>query len=175
MDDKYNYAPLKHSWDLRLIELLAGTGDEPICCLVRLTPGSDAKNIDPQFDPAEHGHTIPYGALSYTWGDSRATKTIWLDWRPFRVTANLFAYLKQWRPKEGHHFLWIDAISINQQDISERSNQVHRMTSIYEYARFIPNGLDPQHIIAMLQWMSYAKLENMWTLPTKRAKKLTLT
>jgi hypothetical protein len=144
MDERYQYKPLKYPWLLRVIEILPGERNDPICCHVFLTPGGDAHELDFQYDPLQHGRKMEYSALSYTWGDSKERRTIWLDWRPIQITANLFTALQQLRHPEGYRLLWIDAISINQEDTPERNYQVRRMTSIYENAKWIHIWLGPE-------------------------------
>jgi hypothetical protein len=62
-----------------------------------------------------------------------------LNGKRFLVTANLdaalrnFARHRKWQSVP----LWIDAIYINQEDISERDQQVRRMKSIYEHAKHV--------------------------------------
>jgi heterokaryon incompatibility protein (HET) len=81
--------------------------------------------------PDEH---TGYFALSYTWGDGKADRLIFLDGKCHFVTPNLESALRellrqQLRP------LWIDAISINQDETnSEKSGQVAKMGDIYAQA-----------------------------------------
>jgi hypothetical protein len=74
-------------------------------------------------------------ALSYVWGDPEKTQTITCNGQQLQVTTNLVAALKQLRvqfPASSH--FWIDAISINQADLAERSSQVQIMQDIYRSA-----------------------------------------
>jgi hypothetical protein len=73
-----------------------------------------------------------YEALSYTWGDATSTESITLDGHTFQVTRNLAAVLRRLRGRTRKRYLWVDAICINQTDISERKNQVMKMKMIYE-------------------------------------------
>ncbi len=115
----FRHSPLKHTSDIRIVHLLPGTGEGPICCIIE-TAGGD--------NPAG------YSALSYTWGDTSATAAITLNGQPFTVTENLLSALRHLRNPDNAISLWIDAICINQNDLSERSWQVRRMKSIYENA-----------------------------------------
>lgn len=71
-----------------------------------------------------------YEALSYLWGDSSARKTIRLCEQDFSVTTNLEAALRQIRRVDEARILWVDAVCINQGDISERNSQVLLMDAI---------------------------------------------
>jgi len=73
----------------------------------------------------------PYEALSYVWGESTRGHTISLSGRPFPVTDNLFAALKQLRYPRSVRTIWIDALCINQENESERNSQVRLMEDIY--------------------------------------------
>ena len=59
------------------------------------------------------------------------------------VTQNLYDFLKRARPGGPESWLgpedkiWIDAISINQSSLSERSAQVRLMADIYRAARTV--------------------------------------
>lgn len=71
--------------------------------------------------------------LSYTWGTSPVTYEILLDGEVFRIRPNLWAFLDVIRQQEGI-LLWIDALCINQTDVSERNAQVSIMGNIFRSA-----------------------------------------
>ncbi|RBQ79351.1 hypothetical protein FVER14953_21724 [Fusarium verticillioides] len=75
-----------------------------------------------------------YAALSYVWGDENDNCIIVLNEQPRRVTSNLAkalsAFLQDGEFEDGFK-LWVDAICINQQDLSERARQLRRMRDIY--------------------------------------------
>src|SRR4051794_30060890 len=67
----------------------------------------------------------PHVALSYAWGDPGSTVPILLDGVEYQVTNNLEAALRQLRAEDdGHSQFWIDAICIDQSNLSERNHQV---------------------------------------------------
>lgn len=72
-----------------------------------------------------------FTALSYVWGDASITRLIQLNGEKFHVTENLFSALIALRQQSEEFVCWIDAICINQQDTSEKSNQVLLMGEIY--------------------------------------------
>ena len=85
----------------------------------------------------ETAHVPTYVALSYGWGDPKLTHSIILNGFPFSVTRTLYDFLLHFsKPgKENTNVpLWIDAICINQADLSERASQVKIMGSIYSLA-----------------------------------------
>lgn len=105
--------------EIRLLDLRPADFDEPIQCDMRhaeLYPGLD------------------FTALSYTWGDPTARKAIRIGESIIEVTVNLFDALQHMRCTNQTRTFWIDAVSINQQDLEERGAQVLRMCDIYTMA-----------------------------------------
>lgn len=80
---------------------------------------------------------VQYQALSYTWGDPTTSVIIQLNDSPFRVRQNLWDFLKQARRHAFPGYLWIDAISINQETLQERNHQVGIMGEIYSRAECV--------------------------------------
>jgi len=77
-----------------------------------------------------------YEALSYVWGNPSVTKEIFLHGESFQVTVNLDAALRHLRLGTRERVLWVDAISINQNDVTEREEQVAIMGLIYQSAQW---------------------------------------
>ena len=75
-----------------------------------------------------------YEALSYTWGSCYSPRHISLNRSPFTITSNLYGALKRLRRNDTPRILWVDALSIDQSNISERGEQVLLMRLIYSYA-----------------------------------------
>lgn len=78
-----------------------------------------------------------YVALSYTWGDPNETRDILLNGDRMKVGRNLESTLRVLRDKQPIRIgckVWIDARSINQQDVGERGQEVKRMHRIYRDA-----------------------------------------
>jgi len=82
---------------------------------------------------------VNYAALSYVWGQRDTSNPLFieLESQPFEVTPNLFAALQHLRHPSQKISLWVDAICINQNDVSERNEQVKMMTDIYESAEMV--------------------------------------
>ena len=103
-----------------------------------------------------------YVALSYVWGDPSITKEIFIDGHSVQVTENLEAALRTLRgsPRISQGFkVWIDAICIDQSNLTERSAQVARMKDIYASARFVvvwlgPASLDSHLAILAVKWLA---------------------
>lgn len=101
----------------RLIRLLQGFTGEIECEVFQANLDDDA--------------LISYEALSYTWGTMEKLKSISLNGSTFPVTYNLWAALSELRHQGRDRILWIDAISIDQENIPERGQQVQQMAEIY--------------------------------------------
>lgn len=77
---------------------------------------------------------VKYEALSYTWGTENNLQKIFIQGQPFLVRENLYAALKRLRMTFTTRSLWIDAICIDQNNITEKEFQLPLMTKIYEGA-----------------------------------------
>ncbi|KAJ8116605.1 hypothetical protein OPT61_g2010 [Boeremia exigua] len=142
--------------------------------LVRLIPDPDADEASPTECCLSReclDDLPPYYALSYVWGDPDLTETIRCNGEPLEVTVNLAKALRRLRqgfvPPESsrskqrvrltrrgspvpyvepapHYLFWIDAICINQQNVTERSHQVQLMKDVYSRARGVVVWLGDQ-------------------------------
>ncbi|PMD45975.1 HET-domain-containing protein [Hyaloscypha variabilis F] len=113
------YRPLAESEEIRLLELQPDHQHHGIIkCMLQhvMIPSS-----------------LPYEALSYMWGPQKY-KTIELNGKPFQIRENLWQALSHFRLGAEPRTMWIDAICINQEDISERNHQVMQMGIIYSQA-----------------------------------------
>ncbi|KAK6836659.1 hypothetical protein PG987_007154 [Apiospora arundinis] len=80
--------------------------------------------------------TVEYEALSYAWGGQKPTRDITCNGMLLRITENVEMALRRLRSSKGRQrILWIDALSINQQDEAEKSAQVSQMGLIYSQAK----------------------------------------
>jgi len=80
---------------------------------------------------------LDYEALSYTWGAEGASHHVSINGLQFAVRPNLFHCLNELRRPTDVQTLWIDAISIDQTNIAERSHQVRSMDKIYTFASVV--------------------------------------
>ncbi|KAG9234194.1 heterokaryon incompatibility protein-domain-containing protein [Amylocarpus encephaloides] len=113
---------------LRLLELLPGSDNEPVSCLLRSVEWIDAPN---------------YEALSYAWGDPSALTPVFVNGKRLDVTVSLHIALKHLRYEDQSRVLWADAICINQLDIPERGHQVSQMRRIFQQAKTVLIWIGP--------------------------------
>ncbi|KAM7211430.1 Heterokaryon incompatibility protein (HET) domain containing protein [Rhypophila decipiens] len=122
----YQYSPLPSARSTRiLIVKPSDSSDAPIECELKTIDLDDEEN--PTY----------YEALSYVWGkqsDKTNPSKILLHGHEHTVTPNLEAALRHLRGDDRPLLLWVDAICINQGDLSERASQVEMMADIYKRA-----------------------------------------
>lgn len=145
--------------EIRLVQIVPGLPGDILSCMI----GKVAA-------PWDDTH---YSSVSYCWGDFRSTRTIRVahvtwgpngvgdyslirpeDFKPFQVTRNLYDVLCRIRCnpetcEEGsshRQWFWIDAISINQGDLEERSQQVTLIGDIYSRASRVEVFLNAQNV-----------------------------
>jgi hypothetical protein len=84
-----------------------------------------------------------YEALSYVWGTRPVSISIEVkgakdsDPKYLEIGENLYGALLRLRGTEGRRTLWIDALCIDQRNLSERSLQVRRMGDVFGEARSV--------------------------------------
>lgn len=100
-----------------------------------------------------------YTALSYVWGsvDSKID-TISCNDIAFPVTPNCYSALWHLRKILGSFTIWIDAISLNQEDKVEKAHQIGLMGEIYSSATttFIWLGEETTSIERTIKFLSNA-------------------
>jgi hypothetical protein len=115
--------PMGNSTTIRLLEILPAALEDDtaiISCKLHLASMSD-----------------DYVALSYMWGTEEGQMAIELNGIRVDVRRNLWDFLHQARidqRTDGTLMLWIDALVIQQNVVSERNHQVALMGSIYTRA-----------------------------------------
>ncbi|KAK0108160.1 hypothetical protein ONS95_002982 [Cadophora gregata] len=121
---EYEYQPLLESDSIRVLQLHPSTDliSSPQCDLIstRLC----------EIKEPEHS----YAAISYVWGDERDSHTISIGSHPLTVGRNIHSALRQIRRRDRPIRLWVDAICINQFNLTERNHQVQHMRAIYSAA-----------------------------------------
>ncbi|KAH6880154.1 heterokaryon incompatibility protein-domain-containing protein [Thelonectria olida] len=125
----YLYAPLKES-HIRLIKVELNGQD-------KLQASIEHAELDEE-DP------IPYSALSYVWGDANDTVQLSCNGKNLKITSSLHKCLRQVSEFNPNKLLWVDQICINQDDLSERSEQVKMMNTIYYKAETVIAWLGPE-------------------------------
>jgi ankyrin repeat protein len=119
--DIFDYEPIALERPaFRLLHLLRGNGPVIECILYQAFLDST--------------DTIPYDALSYTWGGTDKTSTITVNGKTCVITENLYSALQHLRLEDTDTILWVDAICIDQSNELERGHQVQQMCKIYSQA-----------------------------------------
>ena len=124
----YKYEPLPSATSIRLIKLKEVGKTKELFCSLEVTD---------ILVPPE------YIALSYVWGDTTDTVPITCDGKLIFVTRTLKAALWKLTTTFSSILFWADALSIDQQNISERTQQVNIMASIYGKAAGVSIWLGP--------------------------------
>jgi hypothetical protein len=113
----FNYEPINlERRAFRLLQLLKGEGADIECMLYQAyLDGSD---------------TVPYEALSYTWGGTEKTSNITVNGKTLRFTENLRIAVQYLRSRDIDRVLWVDAVCIDQDDKIGQGHQVQQMCDI---------------------------------------------
>ncbi|KAI3324016.1 heterokaryon incompatibility protein-domain-containing protein [Xylariaceae sp. AK1471] len=114
----------------RVLIIEPGTCDDPMRCT--LEP-MEILGIREQNESTLAKRPL-FEALSYTWGNATTCRTIECNGKDFGVTHNLFDALINIRLSDKSRKIWIDALCINQENNTERSQQVQYMYRIYRAA-----------------------------------------
>jgi hypothetical protein len=136
---QFEYSSIdKHAREIRVLDLLPKLSHDGLiqCSLRTMSLGS-----------ASHTGFLNFKALSYAWGDPEERKhQILISGKLFTIRKNLYDFLEVYRKRWAtRRTLWIDAICIDQSNITERNHQVWMMGHIYSRAKevVIWLGLDP--------------------------------
>ncbi|KAL9943215.1 hypothetical protein D7B24_002947 [Verticillium nonalfalfae] len=144
-----------------------------------LAPGSFFEDLkgDVQIISIDDPQRVPYEAVSYVWGPTSSrpdfiklgssSRRLWLP-------PNLAQALRYLRKKDAARTLWIDFISVRQDDHAEKAAQVALMTEIYRAAERVVVWLgheanDSNIAIGLLDelaWMVEFDFENTRMRPT---------
>lgn len=114
----YSSLPLKDG-DIRVLKILPDEWAADIRCKISVVSLGDAPE---------------YVALSYVWGGPFQDGTMHINDHEQRIGRSLETALRYYRRAGWNMPLWADAVSINQDDIAERSSQVSIMDRIYSCA-----------------------------------------
>ncbi|KAL9105965.1 MAG: hypothetical protein Q9227_008958 [Pyrenula ochraceoflavens] len=112
-------------------------------------------NYDLKTVPLDQLHDTYYRALSYTWGRASSLdslREIRVNDQIFFIRQNLFDFLMTAFAKGEHGLIFIDAISINQNDHDERGSAVQEMARIFRNAN---------QVIAWLGYPETTELKNI--------------
>jgi hypothetical protein len=104
--------------------------------LLQVRPGNTLSTISCDFQYVDLVSAKDYAALSYTWGTAAPSIPILLHGKVTLVSENLYLALLHLR-KRGVTLIWVDALSINQEDLAERARQVSHMEEVYRRASLV--------------------------------------
>jgi Heterokaryon incompatibility protein (HET) len=112
-----------------------GPDEFRLLCLYAVDDGSYPIHIT--LETFQHNECPEYETVSYTWGgedgDSTPCRPVFVGpyWDVLLQTRNCWAMLRHLRPWRGIRIVWVDAICINQNNLTERASQVAKMRAIY--------------------------------------------
>ena len=118
---------------VRLLYVAPGFGSDSIVCKLRTW----VLGTEPQ-----------YCAISYTWGDPDASHVIFVNDVLLPVHKHCWHALWQVRQFRARHpllsaYFWIDAVCINQHELTEKSDQVGLLGTIFQKANCVLACMEP--------------------------------
>lgn len=115
---------------IRLFRINPGRCDEPLSLFL----------LEADID----GCRKTFTALSYVWSDPNDRCLASCNGKNVMLTRNLYLALWQMRKDGRQEYIWADAISINQNDEAEETEQVRMMGDIYQGAELVFIWLGPE-------------------------------
>lgn len=103
--------------EIRLLNILAGESSQSVECSLRIASLDDVR--------------CQYETVSYCWGIPMPKEPMRIDGKTVQVPPSSAAVVKCVRSRTEDRLIWIDAICINQSNITERGQQVGLMQDIY--------------------------------------------
>ena len=131
--------------------------------LLNLKAGQNQDDIEIELEVSILPHALQYEALSYEWGTTRKTQFARILSGTINITHGLYLILKQLRDRSQPRRLWIDAISINQEDSLEMSLQIPQMATIFGRATRVLIWLGPQGNLPHDAFQMLSILAELWT------------
>jgi hypothetical protein len=129
---QYQYRPLESDHAIRILNLDPGARTDPLKGALEIVPIES---------------TGKYEALSYVWADAGPPNTAYeITLRNHEANdagvlalrgGSIFAALRRLRLPDQPRRIWADQCCINQNDLVERSQQVHFMNRIYQGAAHV--------------------------------------
>jgi hypothetical protein len=117
--------------------------------LVVLYPGRELDDITCNIIHVNLLDKPAFEAVSYTWatisGDISLSGNVCCGGKRIAITLNCESMLRCLRRQGRNRILWVDAISIDQQNTLERNHQVRLMASIYSNASQVVAYVCPRH------------------------------
>ncbi|KAK0649747.1 heterokaryon incompatibility protein-domain-containing protein [Cercophora newfieldiana] len=126
-DRQHQYRPLDESF-IRLIRILPERKTMLRCELVHVSLRKPPR----------------YVAISYAWGDAGDTRKIELEGSLVPISVSLHGALTALRQKSESVMVWADALSIDQSNDDEKTQQIQLMPSIFASADSVAVWLGPE-------------------------------
>ncbi|KAK7228185.1 hypothetical protein V2G26_000355 [Clonostachys chloroleuca] len=111
--------------------------------LLKIYPGSSSDRLICELSPCDLEANPAYTALSYVWGDPTKSAELTCSDHVCKIAQNLFDGLRRIRRVDEAQIAWADAICINQEDQTEKGQQVNLMGAIYDKAQDVTVWLGP--------------------------------
>ena len=89
--------------------------------LLRIEPGDSNGTLECTIEQVKFATQLAYYALSYRWRQPTNKKSITLNGQCFGVRENLYHALRYIQLHKGECLVWMDAVCVNQTNISERN------------------------------------------------------
>ncbi|KAF1951453.1 HET-domain-containing protein [Byssothecium circinans] len=103
---------------IRVVDILPGSVSDPITLECRII---DLDRL-----------SSSYEALSYVWGDAVSKRVVDISGHKVEITQTLHTAFQELRNAQTRRTLWVDQVSINQSDDTEKAHQVELMRTIYK-------------------------------------------
>ncbi|KAM7207745.1 Heterokaryon incompatibility protein (HET) domain containing protein [Rhypophila decipiens] len=150
------YRPLSDPQSIRILVLKpALLFNAPIqCSFLPITLADDEPEQNEE-EPQDSQHS--YEALSYTWGAPEGTMPVSCDGHTLLITPNCEQALRHLRLRFRPRNLWVDALCINQQSLTEKNHQVPIMGDIYRGAIRTILWLGPEEDPELVKVLRHAR------------------
>ncbi|KIY02723.1 uncharacterized protein Z520_01188 [Fonsecaea multimorphosa CBS 102226] len=104
--------------------------------LLQLEPGSYNDRLEASLVVVDIESPLcsEYECISYTWGDETSPNSINVDGNEVPLRLNLEQALRRFRSATKSRLLWVDAISIRQDDADEKAQQVTMIGDVFQNA-----------------------------------------
>jgi Heterokaryon incompatibility protein (HET) len=128
------FEPLTSPRQIRILHLASRNGDDQLNGRLQHLTLDEATDV--------------YEAVSYEWGNPETKHSIAIEGGfTIRITESLYHALRDIRPQDSsgkERAVWADAVCINQEDMSERQQQVALMGDIYRRACRVITYIGPE-------------------------------
>jgi hypothetical protein len=166
MSTPYVYHPLPPaSQCIRVLDIISASAPDV---------HSDAVHIEGRLRVIDLTEQPAFTALSYVWGAYAPTPDqILCDGARVAVTSNCHSALRHLRRKLGHFTIWVDAICINQEDITEKEQQIPLMGDVYSKADsvFIWLGDATRETDRAMIWLQSSGFQEYFAATAEESKK----